>query len=89
MNINLSYDGAVIQWIASCHKNPMTSRVITLLRIHVTSLTTSESTMHLRIEIMFILKATKSHFKGSCDKQNIALVVISFDIYETRQRLVS
>ena len=30
---------------------------------------------------MLILKATKSHFKGSYDKQN--LVVISYEIYET------
>ena len=29
------------------------------------------------IEIMFILKAIKSHFKGSYDKQNLARVVIS------------
>ena len=51
---NLSYDVAVIQWIMSCHKNRMTRRVITLWRVDVTSLTTSVSTMHFRIEIMFI-----------------------------------
>ena len=28
----LSYDVAVFQWITSCHKNRMTTRVITLLR---------------------------------------------------------
>ena len=60
----------------------MTTRVITLWRVHVTSLTmsmstTSVSTMYFRIEIMFILKATKSHFKGSYDKQNLTLVIIS------------
>ena len=30
--ILLSYDVAVFQWITSCHKNRMTTRVITLLR---------------------------------------------------------
>ena len=35
------------------------------------------------------LKAIKSHFKESYDKQNLTLVVISYDIYETRRRLVS
>ena len=29
---SLSYDVAVIQWIASCHKNHMTTRAITLAR---------------------------------------------------------
>ena len=41
----LSYDVAVFQWITSCHKNRMTTRVITLLRESVTSLTTSVTTM--------------------------------------------
>ena len=40
------------------------------------------------IEIVFILKAIKSHFKGSYDKQNLTLVIISYEIYETPQRLV-
>ena len=31
----------------------------------------------------------ESHFKGSYDKQHRTLVVISYEIYETRQRLVS
>ena len=70
----LSYDVAVIQWITSCHENRMTTRVITLWRVHVTSLTTSVST------ILFILKVIKSRLKGH---------VISYEIYETRQRLVS
>ena len=63
----------------SCHKNRITLPVITIWRVHVTSLTTSVSTMQFRIEIMFILKATKSHFKGSYDKQNLTLVVISHE----------
>ena len=51
--LRLSYDVAVIQWITSCHKNHMTTRVITFWRVHATSLTMSVSTMCL----MFNLKA--------------------------------
>ena len=87
--INLSYDVDVIQWITSFHKNPMTTRVITLFRVHVTSLMTAVSTIHFVIEITFILKTIKSHFKGSYDNQNLTLVVILYDIYETRRRHVS
>ena len=57
----LSCNIVVIQWITSCHKNHMTTRVITLWRIYVTSLTTSLSTICFLSEIMFILKAIKSH----------------------------
>ena len=85
----LSYGITVIQWITSCHKNHMTTPVITLWSVHITSLTTSVSTMSFLIEIMFTLKAIKSHFKGSYDKLNLTLMVISYEIYETRQRLVS
>ena len=87
--INLSYDVAVIQWITSCNKNHMTTRVITLWRVNVTSLTTSVSTMRFVAEIMFFLRAIKSHFRESYDKQNLTLVVISYGICETRRRLVS
>ena len=31
----------------------------------------------------------KIHFKGSQDKQNLTLVVISYEIYETCQMLIS
>ena len=41
----LSNDVAVIQWITPCHENRMSTRVITLWRVDVTSLTTSVSTM--------------------------------------------
>ena len=41
----LSYDVAVIQWITSCCKNRMTTRVITLWRVDVMSLTTSTSVL--------------------------------------------
>ena len=87
--INLSYDVAVIQWITSCHKNRMTTCVITLWRVYVTSLTTSVSAMRFLFEIMLILKAIKSHCKEAYDKQNLTLMVISYEIYETRKRLVS
>ena len=46
--------------------------------------TMSVSTTCLLIEIMFILKAIKSYFKGSYDKQKFALLVISYEINETR-----
>ena len=88
-HVYLSYDVVVIQWIMSYHINRMTTRVITLWRERVTSMTTSMPSMRFRYEIMFILKAIKSHFKESYDKQNLILVVISYGIYETRRRLVS
>ena len=89
LNLVLSYDVAVIQWITSCHKSRTTTHVLTLWRVRVTSLTTSVSTMRFHIELMFILKAIKSNYKGSYDKQNLTLMVISYEIYETGQRLVS
>ena len=64
MNCDLSYDIAVIQWIPLCHKNRMTTRIITLWCIHVRSLAMSVSTMHFLAEIKFILMAIKSHLKG-------------------------
>ena len=39
-------------------------------------------------EIMIVLKAITFHFKGSYDKQNLTRVVILYEIYETRRRLV-
>ena len=56
---NLLYDVALIQWIMLCHKNCMTTHVITLWRIHITSLTMSVSTMYVLNEIRFILKVIK------------------------------
>ena len=79
---DLSHDVAV-QWITSCHKNGMTTPVVTLWREHVTSLSTSMSTTRFYIEPMFILKAIKSNFKWSYDKQNPTPVVISYAIYKT------
>ena len=57
----LSYDVAVIQWITSCHKNRIITRVITLWRVYVTSLTTSVSTMRFLMEIMSILNTVEGH----------------------------
>ena len=82
---NLSYDVAVIQWITSYHKNHMTTRVITLWRANVTSLTTSVSTMRFLIEIKLALNAIKSLFQGSYNKQNLTFVVILYEIYENSQ----
>ena len=67
----------------------MTTRVITLWRVHVMLLTTSVLTVCFLIEIKFILNAIKSRFKGSHDKQNLTLEVISYEIYKTRRRLAS
>ena len=64
-----SYDVAVIQWITSCLKNRMTTRVITLWRADVMSLTTSVSTMRLLFATVHFEGDKKSHFKGSYDKQ--------------------
>ena len=64
-------------------KNRITTRVITLWRVDVASLTTSVSAMHRLNETMFILKTIKSHFKGSYDNQDLTLVVILYEIYET------
>ena len=60
----ISYDVAVVQWITSCNKNRMPTRVITLWRVDVTSLTTSVSANAFLLDIMIILKAIKSHLKG-------------------------
>ena len=60
----LSHDVAVIQWITACHKNRMTTRVITLRRVHVTSLTTSVSTTRYLLEILSIFKAINLILKG-------------------------
>ena len=76
--VDLSDGVAIIHWITSCHKDRKATRVITLWRVLVTSLTTSVSTMRFLLEIMFSLKAIEFHFKGSIDKQNLTLVVISY-----------
>ena len=85
----LSYDVAVIRWMTACHKYRMITRVITLWCVDVTSLTTYVSVMRFLLKILSILKAIKSNFKKSYDKQNLTLVVILYEIYETRRRLVS
>ena len=65
----LSYDVAVFQWITSCHKNRMTTRVLTLLREYVTSLTTSVTTMLIFIGNMSTFKAIKSYLRSHMIKR--------------------
>ena len=62
----LSYDVAVIQYITSCHKNHINTRVKTLWREHVTSLTTSMSAMRFLNNVHF--EGDKFNFKGSYNK---------------------
>ena len=81
----LSYDIAVIQWLTSCHKHPMTTRYITLGNCH----DAVRDNFVFSFEIMSTFKAIKLCLTQSYDKQNLTLVIISYEIYETRQRLVS
>ena len=55
---NLLYDVAVIPLITSSHTNHMTTRAITLARVRNIG-DSALPTMRFRIEMMFILKATK------------------------------
>ena len=66
----------------------MTTRVLTLSAGTSNVMTTFVTTMLFFVEIMSTLKAIISSFERSYDKQNITLVVISYEIYQTRQRLV-
>ena len=52
----LSYDVVVIRWRTSCYKNRMTTRVITLWRVDVASLTTYVSTTRFLAEILLFLR---------------------------------
>ena len=65
----------------SCHKNRMTTRVITLWRVSVASFLVEKK--------MFTLKAIKYHFKGSCVKQNLTFLVMLYKIHETTTRFTS
>ena len=53
------------------------------------SLPTSVSAMRFHIELMFVSKVIKSHFKGLDDKQNFTLMVISYEIYETSLHFIN
>ena len=64
----------------------MTTRVLTLSAEARNVMTTSVTTMFL-VEIMSTFKAIKSYIDRLYDKQNITLVVISYEIYQTRRRL--
>ena len=65
------------------------TRVTTLWRVHVTSLSKSVTTTRFLHELLLILNAIRSHLKVSNDKQILTLVVVSSEIYETGRRLVS
>ena len=46
------------------------------------------SRMHFFIEIMFYSECGKISYSGSHNKQNLTLMIISYEIYETRERLL-
>ena len=48
---------------------------------HRRDVTDSVSTMRFFIERMSVFKAIESNFKGSYDKQNLTLEVISYEVY--------
>ena len=79
----------VIQWITSCHKKSYDHTCNNTLARRSNVIDNVRVNNAFLIEITIVLKAIKSHFKGSYDKQNLTLVVISYEIYETRRRLVS
>ena len=54
--------------------------VITFWRIHIRSSTTTMSVLHFLIKIMFIVKAIKSRFFKSNEKQNHTLAVVLYGI---------
>ena len=66
----------------------MNTRYITLSAGTSNVMTTSVTTNAFFVEIISTLKAIKSSFERSYDKQDITLVVISYEIYQTRRRLV-
>ena len=75
-------------WALSCHKIRMTTRYTTRWREQV-----RRDDVHVNhafsVEQLSALKAIKSHFKWANYKQNLTLVAISYEIYETHRRLVS
>ena len=82
-----SYDVADIQWITPCHKNRMACNNTLASRRNVIDNVRANNAF--LAEIMSILEAIKFHYKGSHDEQNLTLMVILYEIYETRQRLIS
>ena len=65
----------------------MTTRVLTLSAGISNVMKTSVTTAFF-VEKMSTLKAIKSHFERSYDKQNITRVVISYEIYQTRRKFI-
>ena len=85
------------QWITSCNKSVITTRVLTLLLEYVTSLTTSVTTkddvrnnnVNFHWIYMYVyFKRDKIVFKKSYDKMNLTLMVISYEINSISRRLV-
>ena len=71
-------------------KSRITRCAITFPHEHVTSLTPTVWAVRFLIEITVILKMKKYYFIGSYSKENLTLVVILYEIYETSlRRLVS
>ena len=70
-----SYDVAIIRWYDHTCNNILARTRNVIYNAH--------SAMRFLLEILFILKAIKSHFKGSYDKENFTLVTISYEFYET------
>ena len=62
----------------------MATRVITLSAGTSNVMTTSVTTIHFLLK-QSTLKVIKSSFEKSDDKQNITLVVISYEINQTRR----
>ena len=62
-----------------CHKNRMTTRYITFWRVHVTSKRVRDN-VAFSTEIMSTLKTIKSTLKRSYDKQDLTLVVSSYEM---------
>ena len=58
----------------------MATCIITLWLVQVTSLATSLSAVGFLVEIMIIVKGIKYHLKESYDKQNLTLMVISYEM---------
>ena len=84
-----NYDVTVIQWITSCHIKSYDHTCNNTLARRRNVIDNVRINNPFPTEIIIILKAIKSHFKGSYHKQNLTLVVISYEVYETRRRLVS
>ena len=73
----------------SCHKNHMTTGVITLWHMHVNVIDNVGINNEFSYWNNVHFEGDKIPFKGAFEIQNLTRVVISYEIYETRRRLVS